>query len=80
MAAVMFQGPPLLKVGGSLGPHFIILDPSLVVFSRERKKYKKSTFNRFACSMFIIFFTETVNVASHEGTIQYTFQYIPGPL
>ena len=28
--AVMFQGPPFLKVGGSLGPHFIILDPSLV--------------------------------------------------
>ena len=25
----MFQGPPFLKVGGSLGPNFIILDPSL---------------------------------------------------
>ena len=29
MAAVMFQGPLFLKVGGSLGPHFTILDPSL---------------------------------------------------
>ena len=29
MAVVMFQGPPVLKVDGSLGPHFIILDPSL---------------------------------------------------
>ena len=29
MAAVMFQGPPFLEVGGSFGPHFIILDPSL---------------------------------------------------
>ena len=29
MAAVMFQGPPFLKVEGSLGPHFIILDLSL---------------------------------------------------
>ena len=29
MAVVTFQGPPFLKVGGSLGPHFIILDPSL---------------------------------------------------
>ena len=29
MATVMFQGPPFLKVGGSLGPHFIILDPLL---------------------------------------------------
>ena len=29
MAAIMFQGPPFLEVGGSLGSHFIILDPSL---------------------------------------------------
>ena len=29
MAATLFQGPPFLKVGDSLGPHFIILDPSL---------------------------------------------------
>ena len=29
MAAIMFQGPPILKVGGSLGPHFLVLDPSL---------------------------------------------------
>ena len=27
-AAIMFQGPPFLKVAGLLGPHFIILDPS----------------------------------------------------
>ena len=29
MAAIMFQGPPFLKEGGSFGPHFIILNPSL---------------------------------------------------
>ena len=29
MGAVLFQGPAFLKVGGSLGPHSIILDPSL---------------------------------------------------
>ena len=28
MAAVIFEGPPFLKVGCSLGPHFIILHPS----------------------------------------------------
>ena len=35
MAAIMFQGPPFLKVGGSLGPHLIILDPSLRYKSRR---------------------------------------------
>ena len=29
MATVIFQGPPFSKVGGSLGPNSIILDPSL---------------------------------------------------
>ena len=31
MAAIVFQGPPFLKVEGSLGLYFIILDPSLGV-------------------------------------------------
>ena len=31
MAPIMFQGPPFFKVGGSLGPHFVILDPSLYI-------------------------------------------------
>ena len=29
MAAIMFQGPTFMKVGGSLDLHFKILDPSL---------------------------------------------------
>ena len=29
MAAVMFQGSPVLKEGGSLSLHSIILDPSM---------------------------------------------------
>ena len=28
MAAVVFQGPPFLKGGGTLDPHFIILEPT----------------------------------------------------
>ena len=35
MAAVMFQGPPFLKVGSSLGPHFIILNPPLPISVSE---------------------------------------------
>ena len=34
MAAIKFQGPPVLKVGGSLGPHFTILDPSLHIIQQ----------------------------------------------
>ena len=33
MAANVFQGASFLKVGGSLGPHLIILDPSLGIRS-----------------------------------------------
>ena len=29
MAAIMLQEPPFLKMGGTMGPHFIILDSSL---------------------------------------------------
>ena len=31
IVAIMFQGSPFLKVAGSLGSHFITLDPSLLV-------------------------------------------------
>ena len=33
----MFQGPPFLKVGGSFGPHFIILDLALHMISHLTK-------------------------------------------
>ena len=33
MATVTFHGPSFLKVGGSLGPNFIILDQSLEMFT-----------------------------------------------
>ena len=53
MAAVMFQGPPLLKVGVSLGPHSIILDPSLKHHSSKQYIFGKN-FGLASLSMYTL--------------------------
>ena len=53
VAAVMFQGPPLLKVGVSLGPHSIILDPSLKHHSSKQYIFGKN-FGLASLSMYTL--------------------------
>ena len=37
----MIQGPQFLKIGGPLGPHFKILDPSLHILYNTVRRYFK---------------------------------------